>query len=533
MSGARLTARLVVIGGGITGLTAAYRLAHAREQGASVEETLIEASPRLGGVIQTERIDGFVVEAGPDSFLAEKPQAAALARELGLGDELIGSNDHARRTYILHRGRLAPLPDGLMFMVPTRLWPLLTTPLLPFSATLAVAREMLAGRPRGEREDESAASFLERHFGRAMVENIADPLLAGVYGGDSHALSARSVLPRFWELEQRFGSLTRATLATKRARRRAAKRSTASGEWAAGPGAEFGYIPSAAAPENRDIQNAPASAAAHRPPLFMTLRGGLGQMAQKLAQRVRRIVAGRPVLALEPCSGGTILIRIEGGESYEAEGVVVCLPAHVAAGLTLALDHHLAALLDGIPYSSSVTVTLGFGSGVQHALPPGFGFLVPRKEGKRMLACTFVHGKFDYRVPEGQAMLRCFLGGWHDPEALKAGDREAVSSVRRELRDILGLTAEPLFYRVHRWPASMAQYVVGHAERVRAIEQRLEALPGVYLAGNAYSGIGISDCIRTATAAAERALDYVARARFRAEGSSGLDRDPPKRFCPA
>lgn len=213
--------RIAVIGGGISGLAAAYTLAKVRQAGAPVQEMLIEASPRLGGVIQTESVDGFVVESGPDSFLAEKPQAAALARELGLGDDLMGSNDRTRRTYILHQGRLRPLPDGLMLLVPTRLWPMVTTKVLPWRAKLAAGLEMFSFAHKNHHEDESVASFVKRHFGEAMVENIADPLLAGVYGGDSAALSVRSVLPRFWEMERKHGSLTRATLKAMRQRRAA------------------------------------------------------------------------------------------------------------------------------------------------------------------------------------------------------------------------------------------------------------------------------------------------------------------------
>ena len=231
MSDGSKVRRVAVIGGGVSGLAAAYTLARARQAGAPIEEMLIEASPWLGGVVRTETVEGFVIEAGPDSFLAEKPQAAAMARELGLGDDLMGSNDHARRTYILHRGRLLPLPDGLMFLVPTRLWPMVTTKLLPLSTKLAAAWELFSSPPAGDEGDESVASFVKRHFGEAMVENIADPLLAGVYGGDSAALSVRSVLPRFWEMERQHGSLTRATLKAMRQRRKANSRTNNAPAW--------------------------------------------------------------------------------------------------------------------------------------------------------------------------------------------------------------------------------------------------------------------------------------------------------------
>jgi oxygen-dependent protoporphyrinogen oxidase len=500
LSDAPTLRRVAVIGGGISGLAAAYTLVRARQADAPIEEMLIEASDRLGGVIRTESIDGFVIEAGPDSFLAEKPQAAALARELGLGDELMGSNDHARRTYILHRGRLVPLPDGLMFLVPTRLWPMVTTRLLPLSTKIAAAWELFSSPPEGDRYDESVASFVSRHFGRAMVENIADPLLAGVYGGDSAALSVRSVLPRFWEMERQHGSLTRATLKAMRQQRKTSSN-----------------VNNSHFPDSAGTGTAPP----RKLPLFMTLKGGLQQMTEKLAAEIEksRVHVGRRVVALELAPGGPggvadsasrrFQIVCKGGTAFDADALVLAIPAHVNGGLLPSLDHRLSELLEGIPYSSSMTISLGFDERARVELPPGFGFLVPRKEQRRMLACTFVHTKFDHRAPEGKALLRCFLGGSRDADVLGLSDAEVVTVVRRELKEILNFTAEPLFCRVHRWPASMAQYPLGHAERVVAIEQRLENIPGLYLSGNAYSGIGISDCIRTGRAAAERALDYV------------------------
>ncbi len=245
--------RIAVLGGGITGLSAAYFLAQARRAGAPIEELLIEGRDRLGGSIQTERVEGFLIEGGPDSFLTEKPEAGALCRALGLGDSLLGSNDAGRRTYILHRGRLVPLPDGLMLLVPTRIWPMLTTPLVPLRGKLAMVAEVFT-RPPGARNgaanDESVASFVGRHFGDAMTENIADPLLAGVFGGDSAALSIRSVLPRFYDMEREYGSLTRGTLKDMRQRRARAKASAGSNTMEAAP------------------------------TLFMTLRDGMGRMVE-------------------------------------------------------------------------------------------------------------------------------------------------------------------------------------------------------------------------------------------------------------
>ncbi len=484
--------RIAVLGGGITGLSAAYALAHARLAGAPIEELLIEARGRVGGSIQTERVEGFLIEGGPDSFITEKPEAAALCRELGLGDSLLGSNDAGRRTYILHQGCLVPLPDGLMFLVPTRIWPMLATPLLSLRSKLAMAAELFTRPPGADNgaADESVASFVGRHFGDAMTENIVDPLLAGVFGGDSAALSIRSVLPRFHLMEQKHGSLTRATLKAMRQRPAQTKASPAS------------------------------DAAEVAPPLFMTLRDGLGRMVEALKQRLdpSRLVLGQSALAIEPYARGSggraYRIRCEGGVVHDADAVILALPTYECARLVSSFDPSLAEPLSAIPYSSAMTVSMGYDPAVAGLaqLPPGFGFLVPRKEKRRLLACTFVHGKFNHRAPAGRALLRCFLGGSRDPEVLNLSDEETAELCRRELRGILNLDAEPSFYRIYRWPQSMPQYEVGHSIRVDSILRRLENHPGLFVAGNAYSGIGISDCIRTGKAAAERALSYLSAA---------------------
>jgi oxygen-dependent protoporphyrinogen oxidase len=318
----------------------------------------------------------------------------------------------------------------------------------------------------------------------------------------------RSVLPRFWEMERRHGSLTRATLEAMRKRREAAP-NTAPDANSAGTGI----------------------APPRKLPLFMTLKGGLQQMTERLAAQIERyrVFMRCRVLALELAPGGPggiadscsrrFQIACAGPRAFDADAVILAVPAYVGGGLLPSLDHRLSELLEGIPYSSSMTVSLAFDERARAALPAGFGFLVPRKERRRMLACTFVHAKFDHRAPEGKAMLRCFLGGSRDPNVLELSDDEVVALVRQELKEIMNFTAEPLFFRVHRWTASMAQYPVGHAGRVSAIEERLQDLPGLYLAGNAYSGIGISDCIRTGKNAAEKALEYLGLGAQKAAGS--------------
>ncbi len=466
--------RVVVVGGGMAGLTAAYRLGQAKRQGALIDECLIEGSDRLGGVVQTDLAAGCVIEAGPDSFLTEKPEAATLARELGLGDSLIGSNDAGRRTYILHRGRLRPLPDGLMLMVPSRLWPVLSTPLIPFSSKIAIVREWLTGHPPGgspPEGDESVASFISRHFGSGMLDSITEPLLAGVYGGDPVRLSVRSVLSRFRDLETKYGSLTRAGLALRKQMSGDARR-----------------------------------------PIFTSLRDGLGSLVEALAGRIEscRVELRRRVVRVEESGrshdGRGYRLVFEDGSSREADSVILAIPTWAVAKLLASLDHSLAASLNGIPYNSAVTVALVFDGGLRSRLPQGFGFLVPRTERRRLLACTFVHAKFDHCAPANRALLRCFLGGSRDSAILDASDDDILQIVRDELASILGVSDQPLASRIYRWPNAMAQYEVGHAERLRATAERLGEHPGLYLAGNAYSGIGISDVIRTGQAAAHDAI---------------------------
>lgn len=458
-------AATAIIGGGITGLAAAWELVQA-----GVETVLIEAGQRLGGVIQTETVEGCVLEGGPDSFLSAKPAGEELVRELGLGGDLISSNDHQRVTYVVRNGRLVPLPDGLMMMVPTRVLPLALSPLLGWGTKFRMGLEYFR-QPGPVPEDRSVADFIEDHYGREAVDYLAEPLLAGVYGGSPERLSIESVLPRFAELERRYGSLTRGVLAARRAARRRG------GEAA---------------------------------PLFRTLRGGLGQLTAELERRIRphcRIVHARAMQVER--SGQAYRVQLEDGE-LQAAGVILACPAWAAGALLRPLDEQLAGRLEAIPYTSSLTLALGYSRGNCGPIPPGFGFLVPARERRMLVACTFVGAKFPFRVPETHVVLRCFLGGAGGEAALGLEDEEVVRRVRAELRELLGWDAEPCFVRVKRWRRAMAQYEVGHARRVAEIRERLKAHPRLELAGNAYEGIGVPDCIRTGRAAA-RALAAISR----------------------
>jgi oxygen-dependent protoporphyrinogen oxidase len=457
--------RIAIVGGGISGLAAAFALEERRRDGESLEYAVYESGPRFGGVLATEQVDGCLVEAGPDSFLTEKPWAADLCRRLGIEDQLIGSNDRHRKTYILVKGKLTPLPDGLMFMVPTRLAPALLSTLFSPATKFRMIREWRFA-PRGSRSDESVAALVERHYGAEMVERLADPLLSGVYGGEAAQLSVRAVLPRFLEMESKYGSLGRGMLA---------------------------------AHKNKN-------SAQPAPPIFTSLKGGMQQLVETLVEGLPDGIlrANSPVQAVQKQGRGWVVSA--GYASDEFDSVIVATSATAAVPLFEITCAALASELKAIPYSSSMTLALGFDQDVRAALPPGFGFLVPHSEGKRLLAATFVHNKFPHRAPEDRALIRCFLGGTRDEQVLQIADHEILNIVREELRQILGLNAEPLFTRIYRWKGAMAQYVVGHLERLQRIDDLLKQWPGLVLAGNAYRGIGVPDCVRSGEAAAQHVL---------------------------
>lgn len=459
--------RIAIIGGGISGLSAAFTLEKRRQAGASLEYALFESSPRLGGVLVTERVDGCLVEAGPDSFLTEKPWASDLSREVGLGDQLIGSNDADRITYILAKGKLVVVPDGLMFMVPTKITPTMLSPLFSTRTKLQMAREWFHP-PRKAEGDETVASFVERHYGPEMVDRLADPLLSGVYGGEAAQLSMRAVLPRFAEMEATYGSLGRAMLAARK---------------------KMGHVSKVSAR-----------------PLFTSLKDGMQQLVDAIVSRLPASAfnANTPVQRVERQNGGWVISA--GYASDEFDAVIMAIPAYSAAELLSMTNEDLAAELRGIQYTSSVTVNLGYDRAVRASLPPGFGFLVPRSEGKRMLAATFVHNKFPHRAPDDRALLRCFVGGARNERVLEAPDEEIVRMVREELGQIIKLRANPLFTRVYRWRRAMAQYGVGHLERLQRIDGLLQSLQGIALAGNGYRGIGVPDCVRSGSDAAHKAL---------------------------
>jgi protoporphyrinogen/coproporphyrinogen III oxidase len=461
-SGAAPPKRIAIAGGGISGLATAYQLACD-----GVECTLFEASERLGGIVETVRKDGFVIECGPDSWVTEKPWARELAVELGLEDLIIGSNDQWRRTYVQQGGdglaQLVPIPDGMRMMVPAKWGPLLESPLFSLQARLAYQREpkraaeLKASAPD---HDESVADFVSRHFGEEVARTIAGPLLAAVFGGDIAQLSVRAVMPAFVRMEAEEGSLIQAV--------------------------------------QRRAQQSPQA-------IFTTLSSGLETLIERMVSKLpsASLRLRTPVLRIEADRGSWRLVTVGGEDRFDA--VVLATPLHVTQALLHPLGDRvrMAGLLPQ-QATSAIVVALAFAP-AQAALmriPRGFGFVVPQAFGgesgpsHQLLACTFAHQKFPGRAPEGAMLLRAFFGGHSGDALLGEADDTLVGRARLQLSRVLGPLPEASETVVRRWPHSLPQYTVGHLERMAELESLLSTMPGLYLVGSAYHGVGLPDLIR-------------------------------------
>lgn len=451
-------AEVAIVGGGIAGLSAAWALAKRK-----VGFVLFEATPRWGGVIRTEQESGFLLEAGPDSILAQKSEGIALCRELGLGERLVPTNPASRTVFVLHRRRLHPLPEGMILAVPTRIRPMLTTRLFSWPGKLRMALDLAipARKPGG---DESIASFLRRRFGEESVARLGEPLLAGIHAGDPERLSIRATFPRFADLEARNGSLIR-------------------GMW----GVPASPTPSAA---------------------FYSLTGGLTELVDALVARLpaAALRPGRPVVSVLRDADGFAL-ALDGGERISARAVIVAAPAPKAAPLVEAALPPVARALAAIPFLSTATVLLGYRrADVTHPLD-GYGLVVPRTEGLRSSACSFFSTKFPGRAPEGHVLLRGFLGGARDPDVLALDDQALVDVVTSEMAPVLGLRGSARLARVFRWPQATPQMEVGHFERMAEMERHLAEVARLFLAGAGLRGTGLPDSIADGMRAGNAAAD--------------------------
>ncbi len=449
---------VAVVGAGISGLAAAYEL-----QRRGVRVRVLEASDRLGGVIRSDRFDGWVIDAGPDSLLVQKPAAVALCRELGLGDRLI-STLTPRTAYILRNDRLHALPEGSFLGFPLRLGALANSSLFSLGGKLRMACEVLIPRTEDD-EDESIASFVRRRFGQEAVDYLAEPLLAGIHAGDVDRLSVRALFPRLVDAERQSGSIIRAFRALR-------------------------------------MKPAPQGA-------FVSLPGGVAELADALIATFKpgTLVTGTRVTDLRRAAA--FLIETTAG-TVEARAVILAVPAYAAGGMLRGIHTGLAALCEDVPYASTATVAFGYRSDqIDHPMR-GSGFVVPRVERSPLLAATWVTSKWPHRAPEGHVLLRAFLGGGRDPRRLDQTDAELIDLAREALAEVMPITGDPMFTRLYRWTRQSPQYEVGHLERMAAIELHLARVPGLFVTGSGFRSIGIPDCIADGRDTAARAAAFVA-----------------------
>jgi len=452
--------RILVVGGGITGLAAAHRL---HEINQSIKITLLEASERLGGTIQTEHRDGFLLERGPDSFISEKPEALALAKRLGLESQIIQTNETYRRSFIVRNGKLRAVPDGFQLLAPSRMWPFITSDIFSVAGKARIAADLFLPR-KSTNGDESLASFVRRRLGEEALARMAQPMVAGIYTADPETLSLRATLPRFLDMEQKHRSLILAML-----RQGHAQKSGTSGA---------------------------------RYSLFLSFNHGMQVLVDALAQVNAEIRLNTRVETLKlNDSGWTITTHT--GAQLQADAVCLAIPAHVAASLLNDTSAPLAQKLSAMKYASTATINFGYRrSAIAHPLN-GFGFVVPFIEKRSLIACTFSSVKFSNRAPDEHVLLRAFAGGALQPEVFALAEETMTTRVEADLRELLGISEEPLFVEVAKWEKSMPQYEVGHLDRINEIEKLVAEVPGLALAGNSYRGAGIPDCIRSGESAAE------------------------------
>jgi oxygen-dependent protoporphyrinogen oxidase len=457
-------AKIGIIGGGISGLaTAYYLLQESLQQNLEIEVTILERSDHLGGVIWTEKTEGFLLEGGPQNFVAFKPQTLELITELGLGDEVIGSNDQLRQTFVLQDSKLQPLPQGMEFLSPVRIRAFWSSSLI---STAGKLRAFLEPFVRPSVGDMSVDSFLTRRLGRELTDKVAEPLVSAIYGGDIRELSTISALPRVYQIEQQFGSLWKGMRKTSRQR------------------------------------SAPSQ------PSFLALRPGMSCLIDQLTERLSEISIHRNVAGIQ-VQWDSSCYRVKCARFEDAfDSLILSTPASAAAGILEPVSGEAAHLLMQVPYASTVIVYLAYKrKEFSHPLD-GHGFVVPRKEATVMDACTWVSSKFEGRCPPDTVLLRCSIQDGRQ-KRVEISDQEAVQKVHQELQRVLGITCQPILTRVLHARKALPQFTLGHGQRMEQIREALKGHPGLFLTGAYFGGVGIPDCIETAGRTARQATDFL------------------------
>ncbi|MBH0179123.1 MAG: protoporphyrinogen oxidase [Nitrospira sp.] len=471
---------VVIVGGGISGLATAFALhEQAAASGQSIRCTVLESGSAWGGKIVTHRVGDLVTEAGPDSFLSQKPAGLALCEKLGLSEQLINTNVTGKKAFVLRGGRLHELPEGLVSFVPKELGPFFRSGLLSWTGLARMGLDVLV--PRGSSEgDESLASFFRRRFGAQAFERVLEPLMAGIYAGDAEQMSVKATFPRFVELEQEHGSLIRGMMAVK-----------------------------------KQVASMPSNSSSRT--MFVSLKNGLGDLVEaltaRLAQQGSELRLGCRVDAMrvrshQPGRWMYDLI-LQDGSALSAESLVLAMPAYVSAELLRPLTPIAGGLLETIPYASTATIAMAYPADQVAGAVEGFGFIVPRKEGRDLIAATWTSLKWPHRAPLDRVLVRCYVGGVGRDAILQSDDGELIARVRAELSTLCGITAEPSYTEVNRWWKAMPQYTLGHLSRLVQIDAALSRYPGLVLTGAGYRGVGIPDCIRDGAVAAGKVMGYL------------------------
>jgi protoporphyrinogen/coproporphyrinogen III oxidase len=469
--------RVVVVGGGITGLAAAWRLQQeAASRGVSLRYTVLEGSDRWGGKVYSEQVGGFgdtpfTLEWGADAFLTRKPWAVALAREVGLEPRMQGVNQANARTYVLHRGQPTPIPEGVQLLAPTNFWPFVRSPLFSVPGKLRVGLDLIIPSRR-QRGDESLGQFVTRRFGTEALDTLAEPMLSGVYNGVPAKQSLLATFPQYAAMEQQYGSVIRGLRAAAHKRE-------------------------------------PTDESSRTLPAFISFDTGTQALVNALVGQLTGDLRLRATVEGVECeASGGYRVTLAGGSQLPADAVIVTTLAHEAAALLREAAPHAAHELRAIGFTSIGSLYLAFHRDeVVHPLD-GFGVVIPSSERRRIDGMTWTSSKWTGRGPADYVLLRVFFGGPHTRDTMALSDDDLLAVVRQEVDTILGARATPSFHRIYRWPEGYPQYDVGHLDRVTAIEARLP--PGVYVAGSSYRGVGVPDCVRQGQEAATRALTWLA-----------------------